>query len=283
MEEATKLLGWKLVRVNAGVTPEEIKAAYEKAIVDKPDAVVGSGNSLVLFESEVKTLEGMGIRVVQSFIEAEGEAGNGLTTVIAGTRLSETQAEMMADYILAHSKDKSMEVGVVSVDGYETVSTTAENVKEKIEEECPGCHIKELDAPVSSIQNDLPQRISSFLSANPQIEWATIGFADMVTGLPTTLKGAGVENAKLTTTNINTTIAPYLANGEYLQSTVGTSAPEVYWRVIDTLVRIFNQESTQEDIDAATLPYWTITAKTVPSTTEEFLIVVNYKEQYEKL
>ena len=70
--------------------------------------------------------------------------------------------------------------------------------------------MKKLEAPLTAIGKDLPQRISSFLTANPGIEWTTVGYNDMVTGLPTALKGAGVENAKLTTVNISTSIAPYL-------------------------------------------------------------------------
>jgi ribose transport system substrate-binding protein len=282
-EEAMKLLGWKLNRVNAGSTPEEIKNAYQKAIGDKPDAVVGSGNPLVLYESEAKELEGMGIPVVQSFIQDEPEEGNGLTAVVAGNETSETQGKMMADFILAHSEDESMEVGVVNVNGFETVTRTAEVVKQTVEEECSGCAVKELDVPVTSIGSDLPQRVSSFLTSNPGIEWATIGYDDMVSGLPTALKGAGVESVKLTTINISPSIAPYMAKGEYLQATIGTSFPEVYWRVIDTLVRIFNEEPLKEDLNSSTLPYWTITAKTLPSESEEFAVVENYQEQFEKL
>ena len=39
LKQATDLLGWKLNSIPAGTTPEEIKAAYQKAIDDKPDAV----------------------------------------------------------------------------------------------------------------------------------------------------------------------------------------------------------------------------------------------------
>lgn len=281
--EATELLGWKLVPVDAGSTPEEIKVAYAKAVRDQPDGVIGSGYPLAFYESEAKELEAMGIPVVESFIADEAKPGNGLAAVLANNEASETQAKMMADYVLAHSNDKSMEFGIVNVPGLETIKTTSEAVKQTVESECPGCQIKELDAPVTSIGKDLSQRISGFLTANPGIEWTAIGYGDMVTGLPTTLKGAGVTGVNLVTTNINPTIAPYLADGEYLQATVGTSAPEIYWRVVDTLVRIFNHESLAEDLDSSTLPYWTITSKSLPSTSEEFPLVANYQEQFEKL
>lgn len=280
-EEAMDLLGWKLNRINAGSTPEEIKAAYQKAIGDKPDAVLGSGYPKVLFEPEIAQLKKLNIPVVEAFVEEE--AGNGVTAVIGGIGTSETQGRMMADYVLANSEDEEMEVGVINVKGFETVTATAETVEKVISEECPGCSTKRLDAPVTSIGSDLPQRISSFFTANPGIEWATVGYNDMVTGLPTALKGAGVENVKLTTVNINTSIAPYMAKGEFLQATMGTSFPEVYWRVVDLLTRVFTNEPYEEDTNDSTLPYWTITKATLPSTSEEFAVVTDYQEQFKKL
>ncbi len=280
-EAAMKNLGWHMRSINAGTTPEEIKAAYQKAITDKPDAVLGSGYPRVLFNPEIETLKGMGIPVIEFFVQEK--AGNGITAVLGGEPTSETQGKMMADYILAHSTNKSMEIGTVNAQGFETVTATAAEVEKVFREECPSCKTKRLNAPLTSIGADLPQRIASFLNANPGIEWATVGYDDMVSGLPTALKGAGIEHAKLTTVNISTAIAPYMKNGEYLQATVGTSFPEVYWRGIDLLARLFAKVPYTEDLNDLTLPYWTITQKSLPSTTSEFPVVTNYEEQFKKL
>ncbi|HXF31976.1 MAG TPA: substrate-binding domain-containing protein [Solirubrobacterales bacterium] len=280
-EAAAGELGWTIKSINAGTTPEEIKAAYGQAIKDEPDAVLGSGYPRVLFEPEIAQLKAKNIPVIEFFVEEE--AGNGITAVIGGIGTTEFQGKMMADYILAHSTDESMEIGSVNAKGFETVTATIENVAKTVEAECPDCSIKTLEAPLTSIGKDLPQRIASFLTANPGIEWTTVGYNDMVTGLPTALKGAGVEDANLTTVNINTSIAPYLANDEYLQATVGTSFPEVYWRGIDLLARLFAGVDYAEDEDDSTLPYWTITKDSLPTTEEEFAVVEDYEAQFKKL
>lgn len=280
-ESAASALGWKIKSINAGTTPEEIKAAYEQAIKDEPDAVLGSGYPRALFNPEIEELKAKNIPVIEFFVEEK--AGNGISAVIGGIPTSEIQGKMMADYILAHSTNEEMEIGSVNAQGFETVTGTIESVSKTVEEECSGCTIKKLEAPLTSIGKELPQRISSFLTANPGIEWSTVGYDDMVTGLPTALKGAGVENAKLTTVNISTSIAPYLANGEYLQATVGTSFPEVYWRGMDLLARMFAGVPYKEDEDDSTLPYWTITKESLPTTEEEFPVVENYEEQFKQL
>lgn len=280
-ESAASALGWTVNSINAGTTPEEIKAAYDQAIKDEPDAVLGSGYPRSLFNPELEELKAKNIPVIEFFVEEE--AGNGITAVLGGIPTSETQGKMMADYILAHSTNESMEIGVVNAQGFETVSGTAASVEKVFSEECPECTVKKLEAPLTAIGKDLPQRIASFLTANPGIEWSTVGYDDMVSGLPTALKGAGVENAKLTTVNISTSIAPYMANGEYLQSTVGSSFPEVYWRGMDLLARLFAGVEYKEDENDSTLPYWTITKESLPTTEEEFPVVENYEEQFKKL
>ncbi len=280
-EAAASALGWKIESINAGTTPEEIKAAYDQAIKNKPDAVLGSGYPRALFNPELEELKAMEIPVIEFFVEEK--AGNGITAVIGGIPTSEMQGKMMADYILAHSTNESMEIGVVNAQGFETVSGTADSVEKVVGEECSGCSVKKLEAPLTAIGKDLPQRVASFLTANPGIEWTTVGYDDMVTGLPTALKGAGVESAKLTTVNISTSIAPYMENGEYLQSTVGSSFNEVYWRGIDLLARLFAGVEYKEDTNDATLPYWTITKESLPSSTEEFPNVENYEEQFKEL
>jgi len=280
-ESAASELGWTIKSINAGTTPEEIKAAYDQAIKDEPDAVLGSGYPRALFEPEIQQLKAKNIPVIEFFVEEE--AGNGITAVIGGIPTTEMQGKMMANYILAHSTNEEMEIGAVNAQGFETVTGTIESVEKVFGEECPGCQVKKLEAPLTSIGKDLPQRISSFLTANPEIEWTTVGYNDMVTGLPTALKGAGVEDANLTTVNISTSIAPYLENDEYLQATVGSSFNEVYWRGIDLLARMFAGVSYKEDLDDTTLPYWTITKESLPTSTEEFPNVENYEEQFKEL
>jgi ribose transport system substrate-binding protein len=280
-EAAAKELGWTIKSINAGTTPEEIKAAYGQAIKDEPDAVLGSGYPRSLFNPEIEQLKAKNIPVIEFFVEEE--AGNGITAVIGGIPTTEVQGQMMASYILAHSTDEEMEIGAVNAQGFETVTGTIESVEKVFGEECPGCQVKKLEAPLTAIGKDLPQRIASFLTANPGIEWTTVGYNDMMTGLPTALKGAGVEDAKMTTVNINTAIAPYLENGEYLQATMGTSFPEVYWRGIDLLARLFAGVDYKEDLDDTTLPYWTITQESLPTTEEEFPVVEDYEDQFRKL
>src|SRR5271170_3035262 len=54
LQSATNLLSWKLDRINAGTSPQQIADAYQQAVTNKPDAVIGSGFGRALFDPELK-------------------------------------------------------------------------------------------------------------------------------------------------------------------------------------------------------------------------------------
>jgi ABC-type sugar transport system substrate-binding protein len=283
LQSATNLLGWKLARINAGTSPQQIADAYQQAITNKPDAVIGSGYARALFEPELKTLASMNIPVLEAFVG--DSTGNGLTGVVGGPVNNSIQGQEVADYILANSTSKSETIGAVVPSGFPNMIQEDQSFDTTIQQDCPSCTVKLLTVPVTSIGTDLTTRISSFLTANPSIQWLWDGYDDMVTGLPTALKGAEISNIKVTTISMNGTVAADIGQNDYVTSAIGTSFPEVYWREIDLLARDFTGQPYSVDLNDATLPFWTITSSDLPSNASSatFANVVNYEQQFEKL
>lgn len=283
LQSATNLLGWTLARINAGTSPQQIADAYQQAITNKPDAVIGSGFGRALFDPELKTLASMHIPVLEAFVG--DSTGNGLTGVVAGPVNNTIQGREVADYFLANSTSKSATIGAVVPSGFPNMLQENQSFDATIQQQCPSCTVKLLTVPVTSIGTDLTSRISSFLTANPSIQWLWDGYDDMVTGLPTALKGASVSNVKVATISMNGTVAADIGQGNYVMTAIGTSFPEVYWREIDLLARYFTGQSYAVDLNDATLPFWTITKSDLPSDASSvtFANVVSYKQQFEKL
>jgi ABC-type sugar transport system substrate-binding protein len=283
LESATNLLGWKLVRLNAGTSPQQIADAYQQAITNKPDAVIGSGYARALFDSELKTLSSMHIPVLEAFVG--DSTGNGLTGVVGGPVNNSIQGKEVADYILANSTSKSESIGAVVPSGFPNMVQEDASFDQTIQQQCPSCKVKLLTVPVTSIGTDLTTRITSFLTANPNIGWLWDGYDDMVTGLPTALKGASITSVKVATISMNGTVASQISQGQYLTTGIGTSFPEVYWREIDLLARYFTGVSYSVDLNDATLPFWTITKSDLPSNASSttFANVIDYKQQFSKL
>ena len=283
LESATNLLGWKLVRINAGTSPQQIADAYQQAITNKPNAVIGSGYARALFASEVTKLSSMHIPVLEAFVG--DSTGDGLTGVVGGPVNNSIQGKEVADYILAKTTSKSATIGAVVPSGFPNMIQENSSFDAEIQKQCPKCTVKLLTVPVTSIGTDLTTRISSFLTANPNISYLWDGYDDMVTGLPTALKGSGITSVKVATISMNGTVAADIGQNDYVTTAIGTSFPEVYWREIDLLARYFTGVSYSVDLNDATLPFWTITSSDLPSDASSvtFANVVSYKAQFEKL
>jgi ABC-type sugar transport system substrate-binding protein len=283
LESATNLLSWKLVRINAGTSPQQIADAYQQAITNKPDAVIGSGYARALFNPELTTLASMHIPVLEAFVG--DSTGDGLTGVVGGPVNNSIQGKEVADYVLSNTTSKSATIGAVVPSGFPNMVQENQSFAATIQQQCPSCAVKLLTVPVTSIGTDLTTRISSFLTANPSIGWLWDGYDDMVTGLPTALKGASISNVKVATISMNGTVSADIAQNNYVMTAIGTSFPEVYWREIDLLTRYFTGQPYSVDLNDATLPFWTITSSDLPTDASSvtFANVVNYKQQFQKL
>jgi ABC-type sugar transport system substrate-binding protein len=283
LQSATNLLDWKLVRINAGTSPQQIADAYQQAVTNKPNAVIGSGYPRVLFDPELKSLASMHIPVLEAFVG--DSTGDGLTGVVGGPVNNSIQGKEVADYILANSTGKSVTIGAVVPSGFPNMVQENASFDAEIAKQCPSCTVKLLSVPVTSIGTDLTTRISSFLTANPSVQWLWDGYDDMVTGLPTALKGASITSIKVATISMNGTVAADIAQNDYVTTAIGTSFPEVYWREIDLLARYFTGQPYTVDLNDATLPFWTITKANLPSDASSvtFANVVDYKQQFEQL
>ena len=87
---ATKLLDWKLVRINAGTSAQQIADAYQTAVTNKPNAVIGSGFDRSLFAPEIVKLKAMKIPVLEAFVA--DSTGNGID-VVGGPKLNAIQGK----------------------------------------------------------------------------------------------------------------------------------------------------------------------------------------------
>lgn len=281
LRAAADAVGWTVKAIKAGVTPESVKAAWGQAAQDKPDGVVASGFPRTMMNPELAELEAARVPVVD--ISVTDPPGRGISAVFAGTPDYVAAGERLAKYALVDAGGKDINVMIVGVAAYPTVQLLGRSFGETLKRYCDSCSVDELDVPATAIGNDLPTRISTYLQAHPDVNWVVNGFADMSVGVPAALQSAGVgEDVKFVGINNNPTTAGYLKNGQSVVAEHIYGYPELMWRSVDFLIRSVNGEST-EPSTAQTYPHWVVTKDTIPSTTDEFPTVEDYRAQYERL
>lgn len=280
LKAAVQAVGWHLKVVDGGVTPESIKAAWDQAVQDKPDAVIASGFPRVLFNPEVAQLKKMGIPVLD--MTTADSPGNGLTAVFDYGPDYLASGKRLADYALSKDGTKVNAVSVTS-SAFANLGFVAQGFKQELQAKCPSCKVASIDVPVTSIGKDLPTRVTSYFSAHPDVNWAYIGYDDMVLGLPAAMASAGLSGkVKLVTIDNEPATQAYMKNGQDLVASDGFPGPEIMWRCVDFLIRYYNKESTSPST-AHNLPVWLLTGDNVPSTTSGFPLVADYQSQYKAL
>lgn len=280
LKAAVQAVGWHLKVVDGGVTPESIKAAWDQAVQDKPDAVIASGFPRVLFNPEVAQLKKMGIPVLD--MTTADSPGNGLTAIFDYGPDYLASGKRLADYALSKDGTKVNAVSVTS-SAFANLGFVAQGFKQELQAKCPSCKVASIDVPVTSIGKDLPTRVTSYFSAHPDVNWAYIGYDDMVLGLPAAMASAGLSGkVKLVTIDNEPATQAYMKNGQDLVASDGFPGPEIMWRCVDFLIRYYNKESTSPST-AHNLPVWLLTGDNVPSTTSGFPLVADYQSQYKAL
>lgn len=277
-QEAGEAVGWKVNTINTGLTPEEVKAAWEKAVRDKPDAVVsGTGFPVQIYQSQLSQLQASKIPVVEL---TQGEPAKGVFSILGPERF-ELNGRVMAKWAIANSDGEANVLYVNS--GFPAFELEQSSFEKEIAANCPSCSVSYYLAPETSIGKDLAGNVAQRVQANPGTNTIVTAYADMINGVEAALKGAGVTGVIGVTQGQSTSLTAPIRQGELPQGLFLIPVGEVAWRAVDLLIRDFNGESTAEDTNDATIPQWFVNKENIPPGSEPYSAVVNYEEQFEEL
>jgi len=281
LEAAAQTLGWTVNRINDGLTAETIKSAWDQAVSNKHDAVITSGTSRALYESELQELAAAKVPVIN--LTTADDPVDGYAAAYGYGPQWNTQGKILADYMLANANGETVHQASVTVSAYKNLGLIGDGIKAELAAHCADCTTDVLDVPVTSIGSDLPTRIVSYLTTHPEVNWVYLGFKDMAPGLPAALDAAGLSKVKLVTIDQSPIVDSYIANGKSLVMSAGFDVHEMMWRSVDYLARTWTNTSTDQNTDPDGLPLFVFTKDNIPSTTEYFPYVEDFDAQYKAL
>lgn len=284
VDEVAKLIGWKSVRINAGLSPETIKNAWQQVVNENPvspSGVIASGFPRSIFEPELAKLEARGIPVVN--LSVNDKVGGGMTAVIGDGNVRNVKVgQLQAAWTIADSKGKANTV-FVRVAGFPTQVPQSEAFAAEYKKLCPSCAQDLLDVPTESMGTTLPQLLASYLQSHPDVDHVVMSYGDMAIGVPAAIKGAGMKDrVRIITDTPNATVAKYISDDNIVVAATAYPGPEMIFTAADIILRSVSGEDIKPS-KSAELPFWIMTSETIPSTTKSFPIVNGYKAQFEKL
>lgn len=273
-KEAAELLGWKVTGVDVGTSPEEMAAAYNRAIELKPDMVIGSGLPREYFAKQLDTLQEMKIPVIQWSAGVEPVEGH--LWVAVDNPLYEAAAIQMSEYLAYQGDMKSQVVGF-NVKQFKMIDVFTSTMDSYLERMCEGCAF-DLQQVAAADIGKLAQKVTAYVQKKPDTKFVLCGFGDLCQGVGTALKAAGRSDVKIVTRDPSSTNYQNIATG--LES-AGGALPigQTSWQVIDLAQRVFNGD----DVSQTRLMPQQIVDKVPDAKSPLIGSVVDYKDQYRAL
>jgi len=279
-QQAADALGWKLVKIDIGLTPESVKAGWDQAVKLHPDAIVSAGFPPALYPSELKTLASEHVPVIEGSIAENVQPGGGLTAVYDGNEANVGAGKLQAEWAINKwgTKANTLSVGVPT---FPTITTVVDSFQKEYKSLCPTCKLGTISVSASDIGTPtVASAITAYLQQHPGVNVVESSDSDVAIGLPSALKNAG-QNPDIILLDTSPTVSSYIASGQ-VAVTTGVDWPTIIWQMFDTFARIFTGQSTAPDISAGQ-PQWLISKDNIPSTTSYFPLVADYQSQFKKL
>jgi ribose transport system substrate-binding protein len=278
--EAAEALGWEYIEIPSGFSPEEITTAWEQALREEPDAILTLSTNRAFFQSQLDEAEAAGIPVLTMLVDEDPSSG--IDGVIYGPDFMERIGTEMADWVAVDSGGDADTVLIYPAQ-IGILLQQADAFAAEYETVCPDCALDRLEVPATSIGSDLPDRITGYLRAHPDVDYAWVGYGDMLLGLPAAMSAAGIEGVSVFSNggSLAADAAEYLRAGDHVQMFYFYAGTEVMWRAMDWFARTFAGVPTDATIDGPESP-WIVTPDSSPEGGTPYL-VEDYAEQYQTL
>lgn len=281
--EAAAALGWEYIQIPLGFAPDEVVTAWEQALREKPDGILTLSTEQALYQSQLDKAKAANIPVISMLVAKE--AANGIDAVIYGPDFMARIGKEMADWVAVDSKsDPSTKTLLVYPAQITILAQQAQAFADEYAKVCAECKLEKLEVPATSIGGDLNDRITGALRAAPDVNYAWVGYDDMLRGLPAALGAAGISKVKIFSNGgqLSPDTAAYLREDKAIQMIYDYAGLEVMWRGMDYFARHFAGVPTDPSLDTSTEKVWMVTPKTAPDGGAPNL-VADYAAQYKAL
>ena len=279
LKEATQVLGWKYINIDAGSTPESVQSAWSEVVQMNPDAVVSDGSPAVVYEKQLKEYSAEGGVFVNQAVAEEPLVENSVN--IVGEEDFAESGKWMARWAVAKGEEDANSV-FVNVSEFPILTTLEEAFAAEYKKLCPSCALEALTVPATSIGKDLPSKLVSVLQKNPDVNFLVPSFGDMVLGVPQGLAAAGVnEGVGIISQGDGPTNFEYIANGEQ-EVAVPQPVQMIAWMMTDAAARLLTGEPIDEK-EYQVVPHQYLTAENLGNPKEPWAGVPDFQKQFEEL
>jgi ribose transport system substrate-binding protein len=168
---------------------------------------------------------------------------------------------------------------IVNIPDFAILANGVATFKSGMSKYCPGSNVNELDVALADIAN-APTNITSYARSHPSIKYVVASTDGLTTGVPTSLKAAGLTSVKLVGQGATPTNIQNLHSGQQLAD-VAFAYNEIMWAMVNAVA----QHAAGDPITPSVAPpLWLLTPQNAPTTSASiFPVVQDYQAQYKAL
>lgn len=285
IEEAAPKLGVEVTRVDAGLTPEDIGKAFDRAVAEKPDGVLVTAIPASLYRNQLAELKAADIPVVVWTVNDTPQNTPGITANIAGPRYFKRFGVVMADWIAVEDGGEASDIAYFNVPDFPALQPQEKAFRKELKKVCPKCGYESQNVQAADIATKIPGQIVSYLQRSPDTKWVVLGFGDLGIGVPEAIRAAGLQDQVKIVSDAGGKIGyQYIRDGNVQVMDVGAALPMFGYKSLDALARAMVGDDPAVD-DAQLLPIQILTKANINSfdIQQPWPGVADYAEQFEKL
>jgi ABC-type sugar transport system substrate-binding protein len=281
-QSAAKAVGWDLTTITYDPSdPQGPNAAMQQAVDAGANFIAISGQPITAFETALAAAKGKNIPVFTMFGENESDASKGIIAVVGGLNTTASNAQNLADYMIADSKGAGKFL-LVNLPDFTVLQYAEKQTTDWIDKNCTSCTYDKLETTIADLTGgNVPGQIVSYLQAHTDITNVNVAIGDLGTGLPEALAAAGLAD--------KVHISGGVPNVDQMQSLIDKTSdawkalPRVSaaWMMVDAMARY--DQGMDTTVDEVVAPAPIFTQDNVPKPAADYQGVPGFEDQWKAL
>jgi ribose transport system substrate-binding protein len=242
IQSAGKALGWKVSVISeSSSAPPAVAKIWDTLVQSPPDAILSTDAvPQSAFKSQLAALRAKGVVFSGGAIDPSSQT----LAAVVGSPDFAFRGQLLADWIITQTKGKA-NTAIFNVPAFAVLDTEINSLKQEYAKNCPGCSIDVQNESVSDVGQSLPGTVAAYVQAHPDVNYLVFAFGDMMPGVTSALKSAGVDPSKLGIVSAAGDPLNFqnIAAKNYETANVAEDLGITAYRLVDSLVRHWDHQS----------------------------------------
>jgi ABC-type sugar transport system substrate-binding protein len=275
LQEAAEILEWELTAISTDPTkPEQITAAWDRVVNEKPDALLYTATPRSQVASQFEAAAANGTVLVACCTTDPPE--DGLAYVLSTPEQTGELGRIIAAWVVDDAAGEPAHALYLDLPDFPILSALRTDFEASLEELCTPCTHDAIEFGLADLATASDQ-VVSYLRAHPDVKYV-IQSTDSTFSLPAALEAAGLDDIRIFGEGpTSATLADIEAGRQ-----AGTMA-FAFWEIMFSMMDAAARSFVGQEIERPDPPNWILTAGTFPTGVDTFPLVEDVVEQYKAL